>query len=358
MAAGASSTPGGAPQTQKVSEVVASFRPTKLFRAESPKTSVTSLDFDDSGELAVVARDDDTLQIYNCKEGKHAKELRSQKYGVHLARFTHHAQSIIYASTKVDDGIRYLSSHDNSFIRYFKGHTDTVTCLSLNPSNDTFVSCSTDNTVRLWALNSPHAQGLLKLHAPHLAAYDPSASVLAIASPPTQSILLYDLRNFDKAPFATFDLHDIEQQYTPGAGGHNWSKLEFTNDGKHLVLGTTGVGHFVLDAFEGTLSYFLARDSGPSGRRAAGEYSSAETVAGQGDLCVSPDGQYVIGGCGSDELLVWDIHSRQPDNRILRPFTDLPGRGRAAIVGYNQRMNLLCSADKDFMMWLPDPDAA
>ncbi|KAF9629648.1 putative wd repeat protein [Lasiodiplodia theobromae] len=70
---------------------------------------------------------DDTLQIYNCKEGKHAKEPKSQKYGVHLARFTHHAQSIIYASTKVDDGIRYLSTHDNSYIRYFKGHTDTAT---------------------------------------------------------------------------------------------------------------------------------------------------------------------------------------------------------------------------------------
>jgi COMPASS component SWD2 len=72
------------------------------FRAGDSRTSVTSLDFDDTGELAIVARDDDTLQIYNCKEGKHAKELRSQKYGVHLARFSHHGNSIIYASTKVD----------------------------------------------------------------------------------------------------------------------------------------------------------------------------------------------------------------------------------------------------------------
>ena len=62
--------------------------------------SITSLDFDDTGELCLVARDDETLQIYNCKEGKHAKELRSQKYGVDLARFAHHPQSIIYASTK------------------------------------------------------------------------------------------------------------------------------------------------------------------------------------------------------------------------------------------------------------------
>lgn len=72
------------------------------FKPADAKTSVTSLDFDDTGELAVVARDDNTLQIYNCKEGKHAKELMSQKYGVHLARFSHHSQSIIYASTKVD----------------------------------------------------------------------------------------------------------------------------------------------------------------------------------------------------------------------------------------------------------------
>ena len=72
------------------------------FRPDDSKTYVTSLDFDDTGELAIVSRNDDTIQIYNCKEGKHAKELKSQKYGVHLVRFTHHAQSILYASTKVD----------------------------------------------------------------------------------------------------------------------------------------------------------------------------------------------------------------------------------------------------------------
>ncbi|KAF2138902.1 uncharacterized protein K452DRAFT_290548 [Aplosporella prunicola CBS 121167] len=360
MAAGATpntTTPAaGPPPTQKVSDVVATFRPTRCFRAESSKTHVTSIDFDDSGELAIVARDDDTLQIYNCKEGKHAKELKSQKYGVHLARFTHHAQSIVYASTKVDDGIRYLSTHDNSYIRYFKGHTDTVTCLAVNPSNDTFISCSADNTVRLWALNSPNVQGLLKLHAPYLAAYDPSASVIAIASPPTQSILLYDVRNFDKPPFATFDLHDVEQRYTPGAAGRNWAKLEFSNDGRSLLLGTTGFGHYILDAFDGTLRHFCVRDSGPTGRRAAGEYPAPGTVASQGDMCLSPDGQYLIGGSGNNGLLVWDIQTKEGGDKTLKPMTDLPGPSSGAVVGYNQRMNLLCSADKDLLVWLPDPD--
>ncbi|KAF2087910.1 WD repeat-containing protein-like protein [Saccharata proteae CBS 121410] len=364
MAAGA--TPNSAaPPTQKISDIVATFRPVKAFRAEDKKTSVTSLDFDESGELAIVARDDDTLQIYNCKEGKHAKELKSQKYGAHLARFTHHSQSIIYASTHVDDGIRYLSTHDNSYIRYFKGHTDKVTCLTVNPSNDTFISCSLDNTLSLWDLKSQNCQGQLKLHAPYLAAYDPSATVIAVASPPTQSILLYDLRNYDKPPFATFDLLELEQRYTPGLAGQSWSKLEFSNDGRSILLGTTGPGHFVLDAFDGALKHFLVRPSGTSsGRLAPGQtpphYASPGSIdyaPGQGDICMSPDGQYAIGGSGEEGLLVWDVHAKEAADKVLRPFEHLPGTGRGAVVGYNPRSNLVCSADKDLWFWLPDPDA-
>jgi COMPASS component SWD2 len=50
----------------------------------------------------LVTRNDDTLQIYNVQEGKHAKELKSMKYGAALAKYTHDSQSVIYASTKVD----------------------------------------------------------------------------------------------------------------------------------------------------------------------------------------------------------------------------------------------------------------
>ncbi|EON69989.1 hypothetical protein W97_09255 [Coniosporium apollinis CBS 100218] len=342
--------------SNKISDVIASFRPTRRFKPEKSTTSVTSLDFDDSGELVIVARDDDTLQIYNCKEGKHAKELKSQKYGVHLARFSHHAQSIIYASTKVDDTIRYLSTHDNSYIRYFRGHTDTVTCITVSPSTDQFLSCSADNTVRLWDVRSQHSQGHLKLHAPYLAAYDPSATVIAIASPPTQSIMLYDIRNYDKPPFATFDLQSDEQRYTPQSTGHDWTRLEFSNDGQKILIGTSGPGHFVLEAFEGALTHFCVRKGGHSGRKAPGDFS-ANGVAGQGDMCITPDGKYLVGGSGEDGLLVWDLSADPAPDKVLRPFAELPGPGKGAVVGYNQRFNMLCSADRELLLWLPDPDS-
>ncbi|KAF2027434.1 WD40 repeat-like protein [Setomelanomma holmii] len=357
MAAG-SATPGAPPPP--------AGPPTqKRFRPPSPGTaSVTSLDFDDTGELAIVARDDDTLQIYNCKEGKHAKELKSQKYGVHLARFSHHAQSIIYASTKVDDTIRYLSTHDNSYIRYFKGHTDTVTSISLCPSSDTFLSCSRDNTVRLWNLSSPNYHGLLNLHGAYLAAYDPSATVMAIASPSTQCVLLYDVRNYDKPPFATFDMQELEQRFLGREKGE-WTKIEFTNDGKSVLVATNGSGHFILDAFSGDLTHFCYRKAGSSGRLSPGASSTNHTanipngntpVVGQGDACITPDGQYLVSGSGEEGLLVWNISQAPAPNNILEPMEYLPGHGKSAVVGYNPRTNLMASADKDLLLWQPDSD--
>ncbi|KAL9092012.1 MAG: hypothetical protein Q9159_001157, partial [Coniocarpon cinnabarinum] len=240
------------PPTAKVTDVIQNFAPTRRFGPGPGQRpyNVTSIDFDDTGELCLVAQDDETLQIYNCKEGKHAKELKSQKYGVDLARFTHHPQSVVYASTKGDDAIRYLSTHDNSYIRYFRGHTAAVTSLSLSPADDTFLTSSLDNTVRLWDLRSSNAQGLLHLHQPLLSTFDPTASVIAIASPAAQTILLYDARNYDKAPFATFDLRSIEDAMRGGMdiSSPDWTVLSFSNDGNKLLVGTNGAGHYVLDA--------------------------------------------------------------------------------------------------------------
>ncbi|KAF1965648.1 WD repeat-containing protein-like protein [Bimuria novae-zelandiae CBS 107.79] len=365
MASGSGDPPPPPPPSQKVGDVITAFRPAKKFKPPNARTSVTSLDFDDTGDLAVVARDDETLQIYNTTLGKHAKEFKSQKYGVHLARFSHHAQNIIYASTKVDDTIRFFSTHDNSFTRYFKGHTDTVTSIALCPSNDTFISCAKDNTVRLWDLQSPNFQGMLNLHGAYLACYDPSATVIAIASQLTHVVLLYDVRNYDKIPFATFDLAEMQRAYL-GPNGGDWSKIEFTNDGKNLIVSTTGSGHFVLDAFEGKLKHFCFRKRGDTGRLAPGAFpsthganaaSEAAAALGQGDTCATPDGQYLIGGSGEEGLLIWDL-SRESglDKDKYMNAEHLTGPSKAAIVGYNPKFNMLATADKDLILWQPDLD--
>ena len=81
------------------------------------------------------------------------------------------------------DALRYMSLHDNTFIRYFRGHTGryvrvcvcSVDCalngadavcgragrvvsLDINPVNDQVISGAEDQTVRLWDTRSPHCQ--------------------------------------------------------------------------------------------------------------------------------------------------------------------------------------------------------
>jgi len=68
-------------------------------------------------------------------------------------RFTHHEYSVVCASNNGwDQTLRYWSLHDNSYLRYFKGHRDKVTSIAMSPLDDTFLSASLDNTVRLWDL--------------------------------------------------------------------------------------------------------------------------------------------------------------------------------------------------------------
>ena len=352
------------PPISKVSDVINSFRASRLFKAP-PNSRYTSIDFDDSGEFLLLSRTDDTIQLFNTKAGQHAKELKSQKYGNALARFTHHSTSIIYASTKLDDGIRYLSMHDNSFIRYFRGHTARVTSLTLSPSSDNFLSASLDNTVKLWDCRSANSQGQLNFESPWLTAYDPSASVIAIASPPAQVVCLYDLRNYDKPPFATFDLHEDEKSYESFGqrSGEGWTGLEFSNNGKFLLVTTTGPGHYLLDAFSGDLVHYLHRPSGKNNRPAPGDaLNSAEPTAAsyyQGDATFSPDGNFVIGGNGEQTgLVVWDCRKKESSQKVLESTMDLPSTKSASVVAYNPRHNSIVSADREVVLWLPDPDAA
>jgi COMPASS component SWD2 len=75
-----------------------------------------------------------------------------------------------------DHAVRYLSLYDNSFLRFFKGHTDKVISIAMNPVDDCFMTGSTDRSVRLWNLSVPDCLAVLQFPlnsgAPHVA-YDP-----------------------------------------------------------------------------------------------------------------------------------------------------------------------------------------
>ncbi|EKD20441.1 uncharacterized protein L3040_004270 [Drepanopeziza brunnea f. sp. 'multigermtubi'] len=350
--------------TAILSEVISLYRPTKHFRREKTPgqpTTIVSLSFDDEGGQLLTSESDHTMQIYNVKDGKHHKPLLSHKYGVNHAMFGHATGCIIHASTKLNHTIRYLSTHDNSYLRYFEGHEDTVTCLSLHPGQDNFLSCSEDNTLRIWDAATKNHCGKLLLNGAYLAAWDPSGNVFAVASPTAASILLYDFRNYDKAPFSTFDILPFANPETSNLASKGWSKIEFSNDGKHILLGSAGQSHFLLDAFDGHLKAALRRERG-SVRRLYGGDQNPEGVSSQssdylypgtGDCCFTPDGRYVISGSRGQNALVWDTLAPAPEQFLL-PIHQLEYDGESAVIAFNPRYNFFATGDKDVVFWVPE----
>lgn len=88
----------------------------QFFKRDETKEGKTqyilSIDYDDTGELCMTSESDETIQIYNVREGRHDKTLLSKKYGVKLAKFTHASSSIIYASTKQNGMLHRHGSHE------------------------------------------------------------------------------------------------------------------------------------------------------------------------------------------------------------------------------------------------------
>ena len=134
----------------------------------------------------------------------------------------------------------------------------------------------------------------------------------------------------------------------------DWTRLEFSNDGKSLLVGSNGSqGHFLLDAFEGDLRAYCVRSQHPVNLRAP---PTELGIRGQGDVCFSADGRYIIGGSGGDrDAIVWDAHGQvEIETKQLKPICGLPCKSKAAVVEWNPRYNMCATADKEVVFWLPD----
>jgi len=258
-----------------------------------------------------------------------------KKYGVDLIRFTHHQNAVICASKNGwDESIRYLSLHDNRYLKYFKGHRDRVVSLAMSPLDDTFISASLDETIRLWDLRSNACQGLLRL--PHgrssSVAFDPQGLIFA-AAVENNSIKLYDLQSYDKGPFSTFHLTLNNPQYIA-----DWHSLKFSNDGKYMLLSSTSPQSnenliFLVDAFTGEKKQTFSL--------------SAEEKTSLFEASFSPDGQFILAGAEDGTIHVWQS---QTGKEVAVWKGHASGVG---VVQWNPKSMMVASGCTNLVFWIP-----
>lgn len=305
-------------------EVFRSFRVAKVFRENTDR--INCVDFSANGEHMISSSNDDSIVIYCCQEGRSKRTLYSKKYGCDLLCYTHAPNTIIYSSNKVDDTIRYLSLHDNKFLRYFPGHTKRVVSLMMSPTNDSFLSGSMDRTLRLWDLRSPNCQGVMHLNGRPVASFDPEGLIFA-AGIDSRQLKLYDLRTFDKGPFATFH---VRQDYT----SCEWTGLKFSGDGKRILVSTNVSQLKLIDAFQGHELNTLTGHLNNSGLTLEASFT--------------PDCKYILSGSQDGTIHVW---SADTGERVT--ILDGGHPSPTHCVQFNPKFTMLASACSSMAFWLP-----
>ncbi|CAI4224519.1 unnamed protein product [Auanema sp. JU1783] len=299
----------------------------KTFTENSYK--INCIDFSPDGTSMITSSDDDSIVVYNLTAGVRDKgiQVNSKKYGVGLIRYAHNPTTAIHSSTKVDDSLRYLSLHDNKYLRYFPGHTKKVTCLCMSPQDDMFLSGSLDKSIRLWDLRSQNCQGLMQVNGRAIAAFDPEGLIFG-AGINNEHIKLYDLRSFDKGPFMTF-------QVGKELDNAEWTGIEFSPDGKLIMLNTNSDYIKIVDAFHGDTKAVLR-----------GHSNEKNEVM---EATFTPDSQFVFCGSSDAHLHCWYAES---GNIVSRTATEHESSMR--ITKFNPKYFLLATACSKLSLWLPN----
>ncbi|KAH9466189.1 hypothetical protein Pst134EB_001250 [Puccinia striiformis f. sp. tritici] len=325
MSSGQTTTSGGPTKVLLTPESMNSLKMVKVLKTHNAAgSSSTSISFDDEGEHLIATAEDESLQLFGARNGKHLKQAFSKK-----------------KTAAPSPGS--LTNHRPSSTRQQKktGQKRRVVSLEMSPRDDTVLSGSTDDTVRLWNLRSPSCQGVLNIAGQPCVAFDPSGLVFAIALNMKQTILLDDLREFDSEPFIAKHIEDP------------------------LLVGTAGDIHYVLDAFNGDI---LARLEGHQGLGYAppldsmfpGQSGSSE------ETTWTPDSRYVISGSADGKVFVWDVQPPKDDpihamcapqspHTTWQPLKVYDGHlgNPSRCVGFNPRLGMLATAATELSFWLP-----
>ncbi|SCU94477.1 LAFA_0F22056g1_1 [Lachancea sp. 'fantastica'] len=316
---------------------LASFRAVKTFKpGDNDLAPVTSLNFDDHGRYLLTASANDNMHLYDAMNCRFLNTVASKKYGCHSAKFTHSQNECVYSSTMKSFDIRHLNLETNQYLRYFTGHGALVSDLQMSPLNDTFLSASYDESVRLWDLRTSKAQAIVPSLVPNCIAYDPSGLVFALGNPENYEIGLYNLRELKNGPFLVIK---VNPKF------HQWNKLEFSNDGKYILLASSAGKQIILDAFDGSQLFELS-GTRPFPLR---EFMDA------GSACFTPDGSFTLSTDYAGKIAIYN-HSESVSGKTLKPCASITAAPDSCprTIAFNPKYSMFVTADESVDLYVFD----
>jgi COMPASS component SWD2 len=236
----------------------------------------------------------------------------------------------------------FVETHDMT--RKFRGHSGPIHDISVCPSEDLFLTASSDHTVRLWNISQAGCIGQMDLPTdrttgnPHVV-FDSTGMVFAVMAQQRPShgdghyIHLYDARNFQGGAFsemsisnqALLDAMAAHHISTPYSSTITLNKIDFNVSGNRMLVQSDQGLAFVLDGYDGNVQRVVA----------PGDSSSSGTVS-----CFTPDDQSVLLGSDHGCIDVYDIAS----GACIKQMEGHPPSSRINAIACNPKYQQIASS--------------
>lgn len=211
-----------------------------------------------------------SIHLIDCMAGEEKKKVNVKSSGVGVLKYTHHDLCVLLSGDKFNNyDIKYLCLYDNRYLRNFSGHLDQVSSISVNPTEDIFLTASRDRTIRRWDLSSPKETAriiLPPIFGSPLVNFDSSGVIFGVMAQNlkdfSHTLRLYDARNYSTGPFqeisppTSLQIRALQQEYPhlieetlAKPPKCNWNGFEFSRDGSHILINTDSEIVWLIDSF-------------------------------------------------------------------------------------------------------------
>ena len=124
----------------------------QAMQAEGP---VDAVEISPDGKLLLTGSWDHKARIWDIARQAVVQELPQQGLYVHSVAWSPDQKYVATAGSDVDGRIRLWTAQTGELVAKFNGHTDAVVSVKFSPNGKWLLTCSYDETARLWNIENP-----------------------------------------------------------------------------------------------------------------------------------------------------------------------------------------------------------
>lgn len=327
-----------------------------------PNTYIIALAFSSDSKTLASASWDNTIKLWDVKEGTLIRTLEGHSADVTCLAFSSSEQGEILASGSLDNSIRIWDAEDGELLKTLRGHTSPIRALAISPNGKTLATGSDDKSIRLWDIANGTLTQTLGGH---------TDSVLAVAYSQDGSMLASGSADNTIRTWSTTDGSLLETSYTYSGSVNS---IAFSPDGYKIVAGLEEHSIRLMDIYGYnvmTLSEHTEPVTGvsfsPDGTVLASSsidntirlwdfslvnnYPVLQTLGGASSgvysISYSPDGQILAGGSTDKSIRIW----RTTDGVLLKTLTGHNNAITSLAFSPDGKIIATGSEDKTVRLW-------